>query len=127
MRPIEMPIVVWEFLAATNACDSGWIATLFADDCAVDAWGFRASGRTAVTSWSNVELLQCGITLAMIGVRCEHDTTVVRAEATDCGFRYECFLTFRTVGRHIQSIVFSATDTDASRTTEARRVVAHAG
>lgn len=107
MTAIELPRVVWEFVAATNACDRAWLATLFAEDCRVDACGFRAAGRPAVDSWTDAELFGPGLRVNVLEVHLVRKATVVHAEAVDGGVIHECDLEFHTTGRYIDSLTIS--------------------
>lgn len=107
MTGVEYPRVVWEFVAAINARDRDWLATLFADECRVDAHGFNAVGRSAVTAWTNAELVEPRLTVKVLSVQVERDATVLRAQAIDGGDAHDCHLRFRTSGRYIDSLTIS--------------------
>ena len=118
-----VPRVVWEFVAATNARDREWLAALFADGCRVDACGYLAGGRAAVASWAAAELFSAEATLSVLSVETVGASTVVLAEATECGCTHTCELRFDVTGDLITFLTITVPPTigsrNASRTTEA--------
>lgn len=108
MTSTEFPRVIWEFVAATNACDSQWLTSLFADVCSVSACGFTARGLSAISNWIDAEVVGPAISFCIDDVSCDGTSTLLSVRASDHGLTHRCSFEFVTEGRYIASLVITS-------------------
>lgn len=108
MTSTEFPRVIWEFVAASNACDSQWLSSLFTNECSVSACGYTARGLSAISDWVDAEVVGPAISFCIDEVSCNGTSTLLMVKATDHGLTHRCSFEFVTEGRYIASLVITS-------------------
>ena len=93
-----LPDEVARLLAATNAEDREAFLDAFTDDGVVDDWGREFAGADAIRGWSDKEFIGVDVTLVVVGVTTQGDTTTVEAQVGGSGFNGPSHFTFAIRG-----------------------------
>ena len=80
------PEPVARLLQAANDHDTDAFLAGFTDDGVVDDWGREFAGADAIRGWSDKEFIGVDVTLAVVAVTTEGDTTTVEAQVGGSGF-----------------------------------------
>ena len=80
------PEPVARLLQAANDHDTDAFLASFTDDGVVDDWGREFAGPDAIRGWSDKEFIGVAVTLEILSVTTEGDTTTVAAQVGGSGF-----------------------------------------
>ena len=81
-----VPEPIARLLQAANDHDTDAFLAGFTADGVVDDWGREFAGAEAIRGWSDKEFIGVDVTLAVIAVTTEGDTTTVEAQVGGSGF-----------------------------------------
>ena len=81
-----LPEPVARLLEAANDHDTHAFLAGFTEDGVVDDWGREFAGADAIRGWSDKEFIGVDVTLGVVGVTTEGDTTTVEAQVGGSGF-----------------------------------------
>ena len=84
--PDVPPVPVARLLQAANGHDTDAFLASFTDDGVVDDWGREFAGPDAIRGWSDKEFVGVAVTLEILSVTTEGDTTTVAAQVGGSGF-----------------------------------------
>jgi hypothetical protein len=88
------PEPVARLLQAANDQDTDAFLASFTDDGVVDDWGREFAGADAIRAWSDKEFIGVAVTLEIVTVTSEGDTTTVAAQVGGGGFNGPSHFTF---------------------------------
>ena len=79
------PEPVARLLQAANEHDTDAFLAGFTEDGVVDDWGREFAGAEAIRGWSDKEFIGVDVTLVVVGVTTQGDTTTVEAQVAGAG------------------------------------------
>ena len=82
----DLPAAVASAIDAANRGDTAAFLGCFTPDGVVDDWGREFRGPEAITGWSDKEFIGVDVTLEVVAVTTEGDTTTVDARVGGSGF-----------------------------------------
>jgi hypothetical protein len=82
----DLPHPVLDLLRAANAHHTAGFIGRFTPDGVVDDWGREFAGPDAIRGWSDKEFIGVAVTLEILSVTTEGDTTTVAAQVGGSGF-----------------------------------------
>ena len=92
------PEPVARLLQAANEHDTDAFLAGFTHDGVVDDWGREFAGAEAIRGWSDKEFIGVDVTLVVVGVTTQGDTTTVEAQVGGSGFNGPSHFTFAIRG-----------------------------
>jgi hypothetical protein len=95
------PAPVARLLQAANNHDTDAFLAGFTDDGVVDDWGREFAGADAIRGWSDKEFIGVDVTLEVLGVTTEGDTTTVSAQVGGRGFNGPSHFGFAIRGERV--------------------------
>ena len=96
--PADIPEPVQRLLDAANGHDTDAFLASFTDDGVVDDWGREFPGAETIRGWSDREFIGVDVTLAVVAVTTEGDTTTVEAQVGGSGFNGPSHFAFTVRG-----------------------------
>ena len=91
---IDLPAPVRAAIDAANANDTDAFLAALTPDGVVDDWGREFAGADAIRGWSDREFIGVDVTLAVLAVTTEGETTTVEAQVGGSGFNGPSHFTF---------------------------------
>ena len=92
------PEPVARLVKAANAHDTDAFLAGFTDDGVVDDWGREFAGADAIRGWSGKEFIGVDVTLDVVAVTTEGDTTTIEAQVGGSGFNGPSHFAFTVRG-----------------------------
>jgi hypothetical protein len=103
-----LPEPVARLLQAANDHDTDAFLAGFTDDGVVDDWGREFAGADAIRRWSDKEFIGVDVTLAVVAVTTDGDTTTVKAQVGSSGFNGASHFIFAVRDEHVARMTIRA-------------------
>ena len=96
-----LPESVARLLQAANDHDTDAFLASFTGDGVVDDWGREFAGADAIAGWSDKEFIGVDVTLEVVAVTTEGETTTVEAQVGGSGFNGPSHFSFAVRGGRV--------------------------
>jgi hypothetical protein len=104
----EPPAPVAGLLQAANDHDTDAFLACFTEDGVVDDWGREFASADAIRGWSDKEFIGVDVTLAVVAVTTDGDTTTVKAQVGSSGFNGASHFIFAVRDEHVARMTIRA-------------------
>jgi hypothetical protein len=105
---LELPAPVSAAIDAANRGDTEAFLACLTPDGVVDDWGREFRGPSAITGWSDKELIGVDVSLAVEEVETAGDDTTVKAQVGGKGFNGPSHFTFHVAGDRVSRMTIRA-------------------